>query len=151
MSVFPAVVAFADGTLFWGTAVGLRGEITGEVVFNTAMTGYQEILTDPSYAGQIITFTSPHIGNTGVNFADRESHRSWPAGLILREPPTLPSNFRAEQSLSDWLIAEKLVGIAGIDTRQITHYLRQSVQPDVRPEYLAVPILKHSLKQFDRP
>ncbi|NNM60054.1 MAG: glutamine-hydrolyzing carbamoyl-phosphate synthase small subunit [Legionellales bacterium] len=125
MSVFPAVLAFADGTQFWGKAVGLRGEITGEVVFNTAMTGYQEILTDPSYAGQIVTFTSPHIGNTGTNHADRESHRAWSAGLIVREPPTLPSNFRSEQSFSDWLITENLVGISGVDTRKITHYLRE--------------------------
>ncbi|MBY0544236.1 MAG: glutamine-hydrolyzing carbamoyl-phosphate synthase small subunit [Gammaproteobacteria bacterium] len=125
MSTFPALLAFADGTLFWGEAVGLRGQTTGELVFNTAMTGYQEILTDPSYAGQIVTFTHPHIGNVGINQADRESYRAWAAGLVVREYSSVASNFRSEQHFTDWLLAEKLIGISGVDTRQLTHYLRE--------------------------
>jgi carbamoyl-phosphate synthase small subunit len=121
----PALLAFADGTLFWGEAIGFHGITTGEVVFNTAMSGYQEVLTDPSYAGQMVMFTAPHIGNVGVNHADRESHRAWATGVIVRECSSIASNWRSEQSFSDWLIEQKLVGIAGIDTRQLTIYLRE--------------------------
>lgn len=125
MSVAPALLAFADGTLFWGHAIGSHGITTGEVVFNTAMSGYQEVLTDPSYAGQMVTFTHPHIGNVGINQADRESYRTWATGVIVRECSTLASNWRSQLSFTDWLMAQKLVGIAGIDTRQLTIYLRE--------------------------
>lgn len=125
MSVVPALLAFADGTLFWGEAIGFHGITTGEVVFNTAMSGYQEVLTDPSYAGQMVMFTSPHIGNVGVNHADKESYRAWATGVIMRENSPIASNWRAELSFSEWMIEQKLIGIAGIDTRQLTSYLRE--------------------------
>jgi hypothetical protein len=99
----PAVLALADGSLFRGVSIGAAGISSGEVVFNTAMTGYQEILTDPSYARQIVTLTYPHIGNTGVNREDEESARVWAAGLVIRDLPLLASNFRSEQTLSDYL------------------------------------------------
>ncbi len=129
ISIFPAktpvaLLALADGSLFWGQAIGHVGIATGEVVFNTAMSGYQEILTDPSYAEQLITFTYPHIGNVGVNLQDRESHTVWAKGCILREMPTAASNWRATQALTEWLQHNKMIGIAGIDTRQLTHLLR---------------------------
>lgn len=125
MSHVPAILAFADGTLFKGQALGCHGEITGEVVFNTAMTGYQEILTDPSYAGQMVTFTHPHIGNVGVNQVDRESRQIWAAGVLVREASPLASNWRAEQSFNEWLVMQGLIGMSGIDTRQLTLYLRE--------------------------
>ncbi len=123
-----AILALADGTVFKGTSIGATGSTTGEVVFNTAMTGYQEILTDPSYAQQIVTLTYPHIGNTGCNEEDVESgriHKVWANGLIIRDLPLLHSNFRAEQSLSDYLKAQNVVAIADIDTRKLTRILRQ--------------------------
>ena len=123
-----AILALADGTVFKGTSIGATGSTTGEVVFNTAMTGYQEILTDPSYAQQIVTLTYPHIGNTGCNEEDIESgriHKVWANGLIIRDLPLLHSNFRAEQSLSDYLKAQNVVAIADIDTRKLTRILRQ--------------------------
>lgn len=123
-----AILALADGTVFKGTSIGTTGSTTGEVVFNTAMTGYQEILTDPSYAQQMVTLTYPHIGNTGCNEEDVESgriHKVWANGLIIRDLPLLHSNFRAEQSLSDYLKAQNVVAIADIDTRKLTRILRQ--------------------------
>ena len=119
-----ALLALADGTTFLGTSIGAPGHTVGEVVFNTALTGYQEILTDPSYCRQIVTLTYPHIGNTGVNPEDVESSKVQAAGLIVRDLPLLHSNFRASQSLPEYLKAEGAVAIAGIDTRQLTRLLR---------------------------
>ena len=121
----PAVLALADGTVFHGRSVGADGKTVGEVVFNTAMTGYQEILTDPSYAQQIVTLTYPHIGNTGTNSADAESSAVHAAGLIIRDLPLVASNFRSEQSLSDYLVANNTVCIADIDTRKLTRIIRE--------------------------
>lgn len=121
----PAILALADGSLFRGTSIGAPGESIGEVVFNTAMTGYQEILTDPSYARQIVTLTYPHIGNTGTNSEDEESDHVWAAGLIIRDLPLLHSNFRSEQTLGDYLIDNQVVAIADIDTRRLTRLLRE--------------------------
>ncbi|HEY9120667.1 MAG TPA: glutamine-hydrolyzing carbamoyl-phosphate synthase small subunit [Marinobacter sp.] len=120
----PAILALADGSLFYGTAIGAEGETSGEVVFNTAMTGYQEILTDPSYSRQIVTLTYPHIGNTGVNEEDIESDRVQAAGLIIRDLPLLVSNWRSTGSLQDYLRDNNIVGIADIDTRRLTRILR---------------------------
>jgi len=121
----PAILALADGTIFKGVSIGAAGHTTGEVVFNTAITGYQEILTDPSYSRQIVTLTYPHIGNYGVNGADVEAGRVHAAGLIIRDLPLLASNFRSTQSLSDYLKAENVVAISGIDTRKLTRLLRE--------------------------
>ena len=120
----PALLALADGTLFHGEAVGADGATVGEVVFNTAMTGYQEILTDPSYAQQIVTLTLPHIGNTGCNAVDEESGGVQAAGLIVRDVPRLASNWRSTESLPDYLKRHGIVAIAGIDTRKLTRILR---------------------------
>ncbi|WP_348680676.1 glutamine-hydrolyzing carbamoyl-phosphate synthase small subunit [Marinobacter nauticus] len=120
----PAILALADGSLFYGTAIGADGETSGEVVFNTAMTGYQEILTDPSYSRQIVTLTYPHIGNTGVNEEDVESDRIQAAGLIIRDLPLLASSWRNKGSLDDYLRSNNIVGIADIDTRRLTRILR---------------------------
>ncbi len=116
----PAILALADGSVFIGQSIGAPGTTVGEVVFNTAMTGYQEILTDPSYCRQIVTLTYPHIGNVGVNGEDIESARVQAAGLVIKDLSPLVSNFRAERSLPDYLGAEGTVAIAGIDTRQLT-------------------------------
>ena len=121
----PAILALADGTIFKGYSIGAVGHTTGEVVFNTAMTGYQEILTDPSYSRQIVTLTYPHIGNYGVNTTDVEASKVHAAGLIIRDLPLLASNFRSTQSLGDYLKAENVVAIAGIDTRKLTRILRE--------------------------
>ncbi|MDB5840090.1 MAG: carA [Herminiimonas sp.] len=121
----PAILALADGSIFQGFSIGAAGHTIGEVVFNTAMTGYQEILTDPSYNRQIVTLTYPHIGNTGVNAEDVEAVRVHAAGLIIRDLPIMVSNFRSTQSLSDYLKAENIVAIAGIDTRKLTRILRE--------------------------
>jgi carbamoyl-phosphate synthase small subunit len=121
----PAILALADGTIFKGHSIGAAGHTIGEVVFNTAITGYQEILTDPSYSRQIVTLTYPHIGNQGVNPADVEASKVHAAGLIIRDLPLLASNFRSSQSLSDYLKAEGTVAIAGIDTRKLTRILRE--------------------------
>lgn len=121
----PAILALADGTIFKGVSIGAAGHTTGEVVFNTAITGYQEILTDPSYSRQIVTLTYPHIGNYGVNGADVEAGKVHAAGLIIRDLPLLASNFRSTQSLSDYLKAENVVAISGIDTRKLTRLLRE--------------------------
>ena len=120
-----AVLVLADGTVFRGRGVGAPGLAAGEVVFNTAMTGYQEILTDPSYAGQIVTLTYPHIGNTGVNPEDEESHKVFAAGLVVRDVPGLMSSWRARQTLPDYLAERNVVAIADIDTRRLTRILRE--------------------------
>lgn len=125
-----ATLALADGSVFHGLSIGAEGHTSGEVVFNTAMTGYQEILTDPSYSRQIVTLTYPHIGNVGANAEDVESTRIHAAGLIIRDLPVTVSNFRAEASLSDYLKRENIVAIAGLDTRRLTRILRdQGAQP----------------------
>lgn len=120
-----AILALADGTIFTGYSIGASGHTVGEVVFNTSMTGYQEILTDPSYSSQIVTLTYPHIGNTGVNAEDVESEKIHAAGLIIKDLPMLVSNFRSEQTLSEYLISQNIVAIAGIDTRKLTRILRE--------------------------
>jgi carbamoyl-phosphate synthase small subunit len=122
----PAVLALADGTVFHGTSIGAAGRTVGEVVFNTALTGYQEILTDPSYCQQIVTLTYPHIGNYGINAEDVEASKVFAAGLVIRDLPLRMSNFRAGLTLSDYLIREGTVAIADIDTRQLTRRLRTS-------------------------
>ena len=121
----PAILALADGSIFRGEAIGADGQTVGEVVFNTAMTGYQEILTDPSYAQQIVTLTYPHIGNTGTTPEDAESDRVWSAGLVIRDLPLVASNWRNTMSLDDYLKANNVVAIAGIDTRRLTRILRE--------------------------
>lgn len=121
----PAILALADGSIFHGEAIGADGHSVGEVVFNTAMTGYQEILTDPSYARQIVTLTYPHIGNTGTTPEDAESWKVWSAGLVIRDLPLVASNWRNKQSLSDYLKENGTVAIAGVDTRRLTRILRE--------------------------
>ena len=121
----PAVLVLADGTAFRGRSIGARGAAVGEVVFNTAMTGYQEILTDPSYCRQIVTLTYPHIGNTGVNDEDRESGRIYAEGLVVRDVPRLHSNWRAQGDLSAYLKKNNVVGVAELDTRKLTRILRE--------------------------
>jgi carbamoyl-phosphate synthase small subunit len=120
----PAILALADGTVFLGNSIGAAGSTTGEVVFNTAITGYQEILTDPSYCQQIVTLTYPHIGNYGVNEEDVEASKVHAAGLIIRDLPLVASNFRTTQTLSDYLRSQNTVAISNIDTRQLTRLLR---------------------------
>lgn len=120
-----ALLVLEDGTVFHGTSIGADGTAVGEVVFNTSMTGYQEILTDPSYSRQIVTLTYPHIGNTGTNSEDEESSRIHAQGLVIRDLPLLASNFRNQQSLSDYLKSQNIVGIADIDTRKLTRLLRE--------------------------
>src|SRR5690606_37605171 len=122
----PAILALADGTVFRGVSIGAAGSTVAEVVFNTAMTGYQEIITDPSYSGQIVTLTYPHIGNTGVNDEDMEARRVFAAGLVVRDVPPLMSSFRATSTLPDYLRKEGVVAIAGIDTRKLTRILRDN-------------------------
>ncbi len=121
----PAMLVLADGTVFRGISIGAPGQTVGEVVFNTSMTGYQEILTDPSYTKQIVTLTYPHIGNTGVNAEDVESGQVYASGLIIRDLPLVHSNWRSEQSLSEYLVANNVVAIADIDTRKLTRILRE--------------------------
>ncbi len=123
--VVPALLALADGTVFRGRSIGAAGQTVGEVVFNTAMTGYQEILTDPSYAGQIVTLTYPHIGNIGVNGEDVESRRVFAAGLVIRDLPRLASSWRSQDDLSSYLRDANVVGIADLDTRKLTRLLRE--------------------------
>ena len=120
-----AALVLSDGTVFWGTGFGRTGEVVGEVCFNTSITGYQEILTDPSYAGQIITFTFPHIGNVGANDEDMEREEAHARGLIIRDIATSPANYRAQSHLADWTEKAGLVGIAGIDTRKLTRHIRK--------------------------
>src|SRR5690606_16244887 len=120
----PALLALEDGSIFKGISIGAEGVSSGEVVFNTAMTGYQEILSDPSYHQQIVTLTYPHIGNTGTNADDMESRSVMAAGLVIRDLPLLASNWRSTESLSDFLIRNRIVAIADIDTRRLTRILR---------------------------
>ena len=122
----PAILVLADGSVFHGLSIGADGVTVGEVVFNTAMSGYQEILTDPSYARQLVTLTYPHIGNSGINLEDIEAGRIHAAGLIVRDVPRLHSNFRAHTSLPEYLKAQNVVGIADIDTRRLTRILRET-------------------------
>lgn len=122
---YPALLALADGSLFYGESIGITGETVGEVVFNTAMTGYQEILTDPSYYQQIVTLTYPHIGNVGVNPDDEEANKIYAAGLVIRDLPLVYSNWRATESLESYLQHHQIVAIAGIDTRRLTRLIRE--------------------------
>ena len=126
-----ACLALADGTLFFGKGFGATGQTTAELCFNTAMTGYQEIMTDPSYAGQIVTFTFPHIGNTGVNEEDDETADPVSAGMVVKWDPTEPSNWRATEELTAWLTKKGRIGIGGIDTRRLTRAIRQQGAPHV--------------------
>jgi carbamoyl-phosphate synthase small subunit len=126
MTTVPAVLALADGTIFRGHSIGAKGNSTGEVVFNTALTGYQEILTDPSYARQIVTLTYPHIGNTGTTPEDLEAPQVYAAGLVIRDLPAVQSNWRAVESLGKFLERGRVVAIAGIDTRKLTRLLREN-------------------------
>ena len=126
----PAILALADGSIFRGESIGADGQTIGEVVFNTAMTGYQEILTDPSYAKQIVTLTYPHVGNTGTTPEDAESWKVWAAGLVIRDLPLISSNWRDKQPLPDYLKANGTVAIAGIDTRRLTRILREKGAQD---------------------
>jgi carbamoyl-phosphate synthase small subunit len=119
-----ALLALEDGSLFYGKSIGISGETTGEVVFNTAITGYQEILTDPSYSHQIVTLTYPHIGNVGTNAGDAESSRVYASGLVIRDHSSVMSNWRSEQTLGDYLAANNVVAISDIDTRRLTRILR---------------------------
>jgi carbamoyl-phosphate synthase small subunit len=138
-----ALLALEDGSLFWGKSIGANGQSTGEVVFNTSMTGYQEILSDPSYAQQMVTLTYPHIGNTGTTPEDAESRGVFATGLIIRDLPRLPNNWRNTQNLDDYLRANNVVSIADIDTRQLTRLLREKgaqkgcivAGDDIDPEY----------------
>jgi carbamoyl-phosphate synthase small subunit len=123
--VTTALLALEDGSLFYGDSIGVPGEAVGEVVFNTAMTGYQEILTDPSYARQIVTLTYPHIGNTGCNAEDLEAAKVFATGLVIRDLPAVHSNWRAQETLSEFMLRHRLVGIAGLDTRRLTKLLRE--------------------------
>ena len=120
-----AVLALEDGTIFNGQSIGAKGNTTGEVVFNTALTGYQEILSDPSYSRQIVTLTYPHIGNTGTTPEDLESPTAYAAGLVVRDLPPLASNWRTSEDLREFLTRHKIVAIAGIDTRKLTRILRE--------------------------
>ena len=122
---FTALLALEDGTLFWGQSIGVHGTSSGEVVFNTSMTGYQEILTDPSYAQQMVTLTYPHIGNTGTNDEDIESRQVYANGLIIRDLPRMANSWRNTQNLDDYLVSNNIVAIADIDTRQLTRILRE--------------------------
>ena len=125
MSHTRALLVLADGTVFEGISIGSAGHAVGELVFNTAMTGYQEMLSDPSYAKQIILLTTAHVGNTGCNFEDMESSRVWASGLVVRDCPPFQGHYRAERSLTDWLKKHEVVAIAGLDTRALTQYLQE--------------------------
>ncbi len=144
-----AILVLADGTAYYGYSFGARGTAVGEVVFNTGMTGYQEVLTDPSYAGQIVTFTYPEIGNTGVNPEDEESARPQVKGAIARNICHIPSNWRSRQSLPDYLKAHHVVGIYGIDTRALTRKLRSlgAMNGAISTEILSVPTLLEQVRQ----
>ena len=124
------VLVLADGTVLWGHGFGAEGAAVGEVCFNTSMTGYEEIMTDPSYAGQVVTFTFPHIGNVGVNEEDLESHVDGAVGCVVREDVTAPSNFRSQGTFGDWLAAKGKIGLSGIDTRALTRRIRLSGAPN---------------------
>ena len=124
MSEDRAILALADGTIFEGISIGASGMVNGEIVFNTSMTGYQEILTDPSYAKQIVTLTYPHIGNTGTNQEDKESNNIWSSGLVVRSVSQIESNWRTEETLSEYLIKNQILGVSNIDTRKLTRIIR---------------------------
>ena len=124
MSEERAILALADGTIFEGISIGASGQVNGEIVFNTSMTGYQEILTDPSYAKQIVTLTYPHIGNTGTNQEDKESDNIWSSGLVVRSVSQIESNWRTEETLSEYLIKNQILGVSNIDTRKLTRIIR---------------------------
>ena len=124
------VMVLADGTVIWGKGFGITGSAVGEVCFNTAMTGYQEVMTDPSYAGQVVTFTFPHIGNVGTNNEDIESHVNGAVGCIVREELTPPSSFRAERTFGDWMTDNGKIGLSGVDTRALTRRIRLSGAPN---------------------
>ena len=126
-----ACLALADGTVFYGQGFGAAGEVVAELVFNTAMTGYQEIMTDPSYASQIVTFTFPHIGNTGVTAQDDEAPEPVASGIVVKWDPTEPSNWRASSDLVEWMARRGRIGIGGIDTRRLTRAIRQQGSPHV--------------------
>ena len=126
-----ALIALADGQLFYGKGFGATGTTVAELVFNTAMTGYQEIMTDPSYAGQVVTFTFPHIGNTGVTPEDDETGAPVAAGMVVKWDPSEPSNWRATSDLVTWLEKQGRIGIGGIDTRRLTRAIRQQGAPHV--------------------
>ena len=128
-----AALVLADGTVFWGQGLGAAGETVGEVCFNTSITGYQEIMTDPSYAGQIVNFTFPHIGNVGPNPEDVETVTPAARGCVLRAEVTGPSNWRAAQPFDAWLKSQNLIGIAGVDTRRVTRRIRPASSPCSRP------------------
>ncbi|MGE4240436.1 glutamine-hydrolyzing carbamoyl-phosphate synthase small subunit [Ramlibacter sp.] len=160
----PALLALADGTVFIGNSIGAAGSTTGEVVFNTALTGYQEILTDPSYSRQIVTLTYPHIGNYGVNSEDVEASRVHAAGLVIRDLPLVASNFRADMTLQQYLQLENTVGIANIDTRKLTRILRskgaqngciralkdgEAITPAIVDEAVAAARAVHSMAGLD--
>lgn len=130
-----ACIALADGTVFYGIGFGSQGETVAELCFNTAMTGYQEIMTDPSYAGQVVTFTFPHIGNTGVNDEDDEASQSAAAGMVVRWDPTEPSNWRTSGRLVEWLKKQGRIGVGGVDTRRLTRAIRQQGAPHVAIAY----------------
>ena len=130
-----ACLALSDGTVFFGEGFGLTGQTTAELCFNTSMTGYQEILTDPSYAGQIVTFTFPHIGNVGVNFEDNEASKPFACGMVVKWRPTLASSWRAKQNLIQWLESNKLIAIGGVDTRRLTRTIRKQGAPHVALEH----------------
>src|SRR5689334_19654249 len=125
-----AALVLADGTVFWGRGLGATGQAVGEVCFNTSITGYQEILTDPSYAGQIVTFTFPHIGNVGANHEDIETTTPAARGLVIRTPITEAANYRATQSLDAWLKSHGIVGLSGVDTRRLTRLIRDKGAPN---------------------
>src|SRR5258707_4245620 len=125
-----AALVLDDGSVWWGRGIGAHGTALGEVCFNTSMTGYQEIMTDPSYAGQIVNFTFPHIGNVGANREDIETTTPAARGLVVRGMPTEPSNYRAEQSLDAWLKSHGIVGLCGVDTRRLTRRIRDNGAPN---------------------
>ena len=124
------LLVLADGSLIWGQGFGAEGEAVGEVCFNTAMTGYQEIMTDPSYARQIVTFTFPHIGNVGANYEDLEADNPWALGCVVREDVTAPSNFRAAQTFTEWMRSNGRIGLSGVDTRALTRRIRSQGAPN---------------------
>ena len=119
-------MVLADGSAIWGRGFGAEGEAVGEVCFNTAMTGYQEVMTDPSYAAQIVTFTFPHIGNVGANYEDVEADNPWALGCVVRQDVTGPSNFRAIQTFDSWMRSNGRIGLSGVDTRALTRKIREA-------------------------
>ena len=125
----PGILVLDNKTIFKGVGIGYQGTVTGEVCFNTSLTGYQEIISDPSYAGQIINFTFPHIGNVGTNKEDHESDKIWTRGVIFNSEVTNPSNYRSLKNLDSWLKKNKIVGITGLDTRSLTNFIRDKGAP----------------------